>query len=186
MTVFGTDAIFNSKWSNVEDFLGRMGLQFDQSKTPSQIGTISADFTETKAIDSGLVYIGMYGWTVNPLVEYYIIDDWGAKRPGDTASDGSPRTKKGTFTVDGDTYEVYTHTRVNKPAITGDNKTFEQYFSIRQTARQCGHISVSEHFSKWNELGMPLGKLVEATLLVESQDSTGSVNFTAATVQVKK
>jgi endo-1,4-beta-xylanase len=80
---------------------------------------------------------------------------------------------------------VWTHQRVNKPAITGDNKTFEQYFSIRQTARSCGHISISEHFSKWIGLGLPLGKLVEAKLLLEAQNGSGTIAFSKATVVVK-
>ena len=105
--------------------------------------------------------------------------------PGGTASDGTPRDHVGTITVDGGTYEVWKKTRVNKPTITGDNQTFDQYFSIRQTARQCGHISVSEHFSKWIGLGLQLGKLVETKLLVEAQDSTGTLDFTTATVTVK-
>jgi hypothetical protein len=119
------------------------------------------------------------------LREYYIIDDWGSSKPGDTASDGTPRTHAGTFTVDGDTYDVWTHTRINKPNITGTDQDFDQYFSVRQTARQCGHISISEHFSQWTKLGLQLGKLYEAKVLLEAQDGTGSIAFTKATVVVK-
>jgi endo-1,4-beta-xylanase len=185
MTVYRSDAKFSATWTNVDDFLARMGLQFDQTKTPAQIGTISADFAEKKTGGNNLVYVGIYGWTLSPLREYYIIDDWGEMKPGGTASDGTPRTRVGTITVDGDTYDVWKKTRENKPNITGTDQTFDQYFSIRQNARQCGHISVSEHFSKWIGLGLQLGKLVETTLLVESQDSTGTLDFTTATVTVK-
>jgi len=185
MTVYRSDAKFSATWTNVEDFLARMGLQFDQTKTPAQIGTISADFAEKKTGGNNLVYVGIYGWTLSPLREYYILDDWGEMKPAGTASDGTPRTHVGTITVDGDTYDVWKKTRENKPNITGTNQTFDQYFSIRQNARQCGHISVSEHFSKWLGLGLQLGKLVETTLLVESQNSTGTLDFTTATVTVK-
>ena len=184
MTVYGVDANFGATWSNVEDFLGRVGLSFDQTRTHSQIGTISSDFAETQTSDGGFLYIGIYGWTTDPLREYYILDDWGSTQPGDTASDGSPRTHAGTITVDGDTYEVWTHTQVDKPSIIG-NQTFEQYFSVRQTARQCGHISISEHFIQWEALGLTLGNLYEATLLVEAQDNSGNVEFTTATVVVE-
>ncbi len=184
MTVYGTDADFSATWTSAGDFLARIGLGFDESKTPTQIGTISADFAETKTGD-GLVYVGIYGWTVNPLREYYILDDWGATKPGDTASDGTPRTHAGTIMVDGDTYDVWTHTQNNKPAITGNNATFDQYFSVRQNARQCGHISISEHFSQWTGLNLQLGDLEEAKLLVEAQNSTGKIDFTTATVVVK-
>jgi hypothetical protein len=185
MNVFGVDANFSANWSNVEDFLARIGLTFDRSKTPSQIGTLSAEFAETKTGNDGLVYVGIYGWTVDPLKEYYILDDWGTTKPAGVASDGTPRTNMGKITVDGEVYDVWKRTRVDAPAITGDHMTFDQYFSIRQTARQCGHISISEHFSKWNGLGMQMGKLTEAKLLLEAQSSTGTINFTTAKVTVK-
>jgi hypothetical protein len=186
MTVYGVGAAFKANWTNVEDFLARVGLNFDQTKTPSQIGTLSADFAETKTGGTnGLVYVGIYGWTVDPLREYYILDDWGATMPGGTASDGTPRDHVGTITVDGETYEVWKKTRVNKPSIIGD-ATFDQYFSIRQKARQCGHVSISQHFSEWSRLGLPLGKLYEAKLLVEAQDSTGTIDFTKVTFTVGK
>jgi endo-1,4-beta-xylanase len=185
MTVYGVDANFSATWTNVGDFLARIGLAFDQTKTPAQIGIISSDFAETKTGNDGLVYVGIYGWTLNPLREYYILDDWGSTKPADTASDGTPRTHVGVITVDGDTYDVWSHTRVNKPNITGKDQTFDQYFSVRQAARQCGHISISEHFSKWIDLGLQLGNLEEAMLLVEAQDGTGTIAFTTATVVVK-
>jgi hypothetical protein len=185
MTVYGVNAAFSATWTGVGDLLARNGLQFDQTKTPAQIGTISSDFAETKTGDTGLVYVGIYGWTVSPLREYYILDDWGSTKPGDTASDGTPRTHVGTISVDGDSYDVWKHTQTNKPNITGTNQTFDQYFSVRQTARQCGHISISQHFSQWVTLGLQLGNLEEAKLLVEAQNSTGTIDFTTATVVVK-
>jgi hypothetical protein len=187
MTVFGTDATFSATFTNIGDFLARVGRSFDQTKTPAQIGTIAADFAETKTGGTaGLLYVGIYGWTTNPLREYYILDDWGTTMPAGTASDGTPRDHVGTITVDGATYEVWKKTRVDKPAITGDHQTFDQYFSIRQSARQCGHISISDHFSKWLGLGLQLGNLYETKLLVEAQDTSGTVNFTKATVTVTK
>jgi endo-1,4-beta-xylanase len=185
MTVYGVDAKFSATWTGADDFLARIGLSFDHTKTPAQIGTISADFAETKTGGDGLVYVGIYGWTDAPLREYYILDDWGSTKPAGVASDGTPRDSVGTITVDGGTYDVWKKTRTNKPAITGDNKTFDQYFSIRQTPRQCGHISISEHFSKWIGLGLQLGKLYEAKILLEAQDSSGSIDFTTAAVVVK-
>jgi len=185
MTVFGVAANFSATWTDVGDFLARIGLGLDQTKTPAQLGTISAEFAETKTADNGLVYVGIYGWSVSPLREYYIIDDWGSSKPAGLASDGSPRTHAGTITVDGDTYDVWTHTQTNKPAINSDSATFDQYFSVRQSARQCGHVSVSEHFSKWAALGLSLGKMEEVKLLVEAQSSTGTVNFTTASIVIK-
>ena len=123
MTVYGVNAAFKANWTGVEDFLARVGLNFDQTKTPAQIGTLGADFAHTKTGGAnGLVYVGIYGWTVDPLREYYILDDWGATMPAGTASDGTPRDHVGTITVDGGTYEVWKKTRVNKPSIIGDSR----------------------------------------------------------------
>src|SRR6478735_7878184 len=58
MTVFGKDANFSANWSGVEDFLARIGLTFDRTKTRDQLGTLSADFAESKTGNTGLVYVG--------------------------------------------------------------------------------------------------------------------------------
>jgi endo-1,4-beta-xylanase len=185
MRVYGKDANFSANWTGVEDFLARIGLKFDETKTHQQIGTIKATFAETQTgSEDGLTYIGIYGWTLDPLREYYILDDWGATKPAGIASDGTPRDSVGQITVDGGTYDVWKKTRVDKPAITGDHMTFDQYFSIRTVARQCGTISVSEHFTKWEGLGLPMGKMYEAKILAESQNNSGTIAFTTATVTV--
>jgi hypothetical protein len=185
MTVFGQGAAFKASWTDVEDFLARVGLDFDQTRKHAQIGNIVADFAHKQSgSEEGLTYVGMYGWTTDPLREYYILDDWGATKPAGVASDGSPRDEVGTLDADGETYDVWKKTRENKPSIIGD-ATFDQYFSIRRTARQCGRISVSEHFKQWEALGLPLGNLYEVKLLVESQFNSGAVEFSSAAVRVE-
>jgi endo-1,4-beta-xylanase len=178
MTVAGVDAKFSATWSNVGDFLARVGLGWNSTQTFDQLGTIAADYTYTKTgSGGGFSYIGIYGWSENPLHEFYIVDDWYGTNP--PTGGGS---KVGSFTVDGAMYNVYTHTQNNQPAITGGNQTFVQYFSVRQTARQCGHISISEHFKEWANLGLTLGKMEEARILVEVGGGNGTINFTTATV----
>jgi hypothetical protein len=185
MTVLGVDASFRATWTDTTDFLARAGLRFDRTKTPAQVGKISADFTEAKtesptAGKASKVYVAIYGWTVSPLVEYYIIEDYGAFVPGPVAADGSPRTSLGTIVVDDGTYEVWHLAVKDKPAITGDNKDFDQYYSVRQARRACGHVSVSEQFSKWALLGVQLGKLEETMFLLEAQDSSGTIEVKAS------
>ena len=64
MTVAGVDAKFSATWNNPGDFLARIGLTWDATKTYGQLGTISSDFAETKT-GSGIGYnfIGIYGWS---------------------------------------------------------------------------------------------------------------------------
>jgi endo-1,4-beta-xylanase len=177
-TFYGVDATFKASWNMPSDgdFLVRAGLEWNKTQTFEQLGTISADFAYTKTnVTNTKGYIGVYGWSSGPLVEYYIVEEWMGWNPASNAE------FKGSFEVDGGTYDVYTHTQVNQPSIEG-TQTFPQYFSIRKTARQCGHISVTEHFKKWASLGLGLGKMYEAKLLVETMSGSGTIDFTTAKV----
>jgi hypothetical protein len=90
-------------------------------------------------------------------------------------------TQRGTFDVDGATYRIYSGTKTNQPSIHG-TATFQQFFSIRQTPRECGHVSISDHFKQWQSMGMNLGKMYEAKVLVEAGGGSGSATFTTAHV----
>jgi endo-1,4-beta-xylanase len=184
MTVYGEDANYSASWTNASDFLVRAGLVFDRTQTPEQVGTISAEFAETFTEvpvqgATSKIYVALYGWTVEPLMEYYIIDDYGDFVPGPVNSDGSPRMNYGTITADGGTYDIWAMPVMDRPAITGDNMDFTQIFSVRQVRRKCGHISVSEHFTKWESVGLPIGKLEDAMFLMEAQNNSGTIDVTA-------
>ncbi len=176
MTVKGKDAQFKVDWDLAGyGFVARVGLKFNETKTAEQIGRFSSEFAFTKS-GNGPAYMGIYGWMVNPLKEYYIVEDWNLWRP--------EYEYKGTITVDGGDYDVYTNQRVQQPSIKG-TQTFEQWFSVRKTPRRSGHISISEHFDKWAELGMDQGRMYEAKLKVEGLGGSGTVDFTTAQVTVE-
>lgn len=155
---------FSCWWDNIGNALFRKGKTFDCTKTYSQIGNISIDYG-CYYQPNGNSYLCVYGWSRNPLVEYYIVDSWGTWRPPGSSS-------KGQIYVDGGTYDVYETTRYNQPSIDG-NTTFKQYWSVRTSKRTSGTISVTEHFKKWESLGMNMGKLYEVTLNVEGYQSSG-------------
>ena len=167
---FYDNGTYKASWNGTNDFLARVGFKYNEDKTYQELGPIDAYFKWSKQGNAGgYNYIGIYGWTVDPLVEYYIVDDWFSE-PGANLL-GS---KKGEFTVDGATYEIYQNQRNNAPSIKG-NQTFPQYFSKRKGgARSCGHIDVTAHFKKWEELGMKMGKMYEAKVLVEAGGGSGS------------
>ena len=189
-TDFYTDGSFSCSFSNTDDFLCREGLFYGQNsgKDPLSVGNLVADysmktFTNDKSIS--YAYAGIYGWMQNPLIEWYIVDNWGpASRPNWLG------TSRGKITVDGAEYEIFTAS-ANRATIEG-NKAFDQIYSLRSTARTCGTISITEHFKAWKEKGITLGSsLYEAKVLGEAgqypeqQGASGKIDFVYAKVYVQ-
>lgn len=113
----------------------------------------------------------MYGWTTDPLVEYYIIDEYvNMEQAG---------TQKGTVYSDGATYTIWENERVNEPSIEGTS-TFNQYISIRESNRVSGTITVENHFKAWANVGLELGTLDFQVIAVESWDGSGTAYQTVA------
>lgn len=166
---------FSCQWNNINNILFRKGRRFNQTQTHQQIGNISVSYSADYQ-PNGNSYLCVYGWTVEPLVEYYIVDSWGDWRPPGA-------TSKGTISVDGGIYDIYETTRNSQPSIIG-TATFQQYWSVRRTRRTSGTISVSEHFNKWESMGMPMGKMHEVALTVEGYQSSGSANITSHTLTI--
>jgi endo-1,4-beta-xylanase len=178
----GSGALFSGEWSGIENYLARRGLGYDTTKKHHEIGTFYATYNcnYNPSTESGNSYLSVYGWTVEPLKEYYIIEDWRNWIP--SMADGA--TLKDSISVNGSIYDIYVNTRVNQPSIVG-NATFEQYFSIRRNVRNSGTINISEHFNKWESLGMEMGKMFEVSFVVEGYQSSGNFEFTALDVFVK-
>jgi endo-1,4-beta-xylanase len=190
MRVPGVDGNYSAEWTAASDFLARTGLVFDKTKKHADVGTITAQFAQnfTDVPVQGAtskIYVALYGWTVEPLMEYYVIEDHGDFVPGPTASDGSPRTSYGSLSVDDGTYDIWALPVKNRPSILGNNSDFVQIFNVRRGRRKCGQISLSEHFAKWDAVGLTLGKLEEAMFLMEAQNNSGTIEV-KATVTLKK
>lgn len=170
MTLTG-GGTFSCEWSNINNCLFRKGKKYDCTQTYQELGNIYIDY----GVDyqpNGNSYMCVYGWTRNPLVEYYIVETWGSWRPpGATSSLGQ-------ITVDGGTYDIYKTVRENQPSIDG-NTTFDQYWSVRTSKPAAngtkieGTISVSEHFKAWEKVGLKMGKMYEVALNIEGYQSSG-------------
>lgn len=162
------DGRFSCEWSDINNALFRRGMKFDCTKTWQEVGNITLSYDVDYNPD-GNSYLALYGWTREPLVEYYIVESWGNWRP----PGGNPTA---TIKLDGADYDIYETTRYNQPSIDG-NTTFQQYWCVRQEKRSKGEINVGQVFASWEALGMKMGKLYEASLTVEGYQSRGNADI---------
>jgi endo-1,4-beta-xylanase len=143
---------YSTSWSGIGDFVAGVGWNPGNNSTKSFSSSLSAS--------GGTTLVSLYGWSTNPLVEYYVMENYAGSPP--TAG-----TFKGTVTSDGGTYNIYEHQQVNQPSIQG-TATFEQYLAIRTSPTSSGTITTQNFFNAWASHGMNLGTLNYQILATES------------------
>ncbi|WP_203918933.1 glycoside hydrolase family 11 protein [Rugosimonospora africana] len=136
---------YSSTWSSIGDWVGGVGWNpGSTSRTISYTGSLNGS--------GGTALMTLYGWSTNPLVEYYVIDNW-------IGSPNTAGTNMGTMTSDGGTYTIIKHQQVNQPSIQG-TATFWQYLAIRTSKRTGGGtITFSNFVNAWASHGMNLGTM---------------------------
>lgn len=122
---------FAVNWSNVGDVVAGKGWNPGSARVVNyNCGALSGSYNN----------FSVYGWTTNPLIEYYICEK------GSVASGSAV----GSLSSDGRTYTVYKHQQVNQPSIQG-TATFWQYLSNWGGAAtgQSYSVTTSNHFNYW-------------------------------------
>jgi endo-1,4-beta-xylanase len=184
MTILGNAATFKSGWDITDyGFVHQCGKNFIKIPVDSVHENASAYHSHRMTSVRGAAHAGVYGWLLNPLIEYYIVENWFGHRPETAAF-------KGQIVVDGGTYDVYWEQRFNAPNYTGKNADFEQWWSVRTSERENGTVSIAQHFQAWRSMGMSNGELQNVVFYVEpdiwhnGHYSQGTINYTMAVIDL--
>jgi len=154
---------FAVSYSNVGDVVAGKGWNPGSSTRTIgyNIGALSGSYN----------FVGVYGWTTNPLIEYYVCElgsiTWSA-------------TNVGSVTSDGHTYGLWKHQQVNQPSIIG-TATFWQYMSQWGGSGTASNhsITIANHMNAWRSKMGSLGSNNLQIFAIEAYgNKSGYINAT--------
>lgn len=159
----GSAGNFAISYNNVTDVVGGKGWNPGSARTIGyNVGALSGSYN----------FVGIYGWTTNPLIEYYVAEK-GSMTGG---------TFVNNMSSDGHSYSFYKSQRVNAPSIIG-TATFWQYKDTWGGAptAQNRSVNMANHINNWrNTGGQGFGSYNYMILAIEAWgNKSGYINATA-------
>jgi len=131
----GSAGNFAISYSNVNDVVGGKGWNPGSARTIGyNVGALSGSYN----------FVGIYGWTTSPLIEYYVAEKGSA----------TGGTYINSVSSDGHSYSFYKQQRVNAPSIIG-TATFWQYkdtWGGASTGKN-GSVNMANHINNWRSHG---------------------------------
>lgn len=159
------DGRYTTTWNKVGNFIAGKGWEIG---SPDRVIEYSGSFNG--GYNGNLA---LYGWTRNPLVEYYVVENHGVWIP-------PGGTLKGTFQSDNGTYQLYQISRTAYLSIDGI-QDFQTYWSVRTQKRSSGTVTFANHVAAWQAKGMTMGKTWAYQIMAtEGYQSTGSSDITVS------
>ncbi|OQP56879.1 glycoside hydrolase [Niastella vici] len=131
----GSGGNFAISYSNVNDVVGGKGWNPGSARTVGyNVGALSGSYN----------FVGVYGWTTSPLIEYYVAE-MGSVTGG---------TYINSISSDGHSYSFYKQQRVNAPSIIG-TATFWQYKDTwgGSSTGSNRSINMANHINNWRSRG---------------------------------
>ncbi|KAJ1017836.1 hypothetical protein NDA16_005152 [Ustilago loliicola] len=157
---------YSGSWNDPQDFVIGLGWQ---TGSYNRVVNFSGNYNSNQGS-----YHAVYGWLNNPLTEYYVVENYSY----DPCSVSGSQTV-GSVHSDNANYKICIHTQYNQPSIQG-TKTFTQYFSVRQSKRSSGTVTLQNHFNAWKTHGFannaPNSDFNYQVFATEAFTGSGSVN----------
>ena len=125
---------FAVSWSNIGDIVAGKGWNPGSSHSIGyNCGALTGQYKN----------FGIYGWTTNPLIEYYV-----------TEMGNVSGSYINTISSDGHNYNFYKHQQVNQPSIQG-TATFWQYLdNWGGSSTGSNHtVTMNNHINNWRSRG---------------------------------
>ncbi|MDD7517677.1 glycoside hydrolase family 11 protein [Ruminococcus flavefaciens] len=173
------EGTFTCSWENVDNCLFSMGKKYERIQNYKTLPSYERSLAyEAEYYPKGNSFIGVHGWTTNPLLEFYIVEGYGERVLPTNIED------RGSYYIDNKTYDLYKQMVYNHPSIEG-TATFPVYWSV--CTESCAknnqknyirdNVDFYGHFKLMEQLGADMyGNLNEVSLYIENYKSSGSAN----------